>query len=395
MHTFFKKGLVIMCTFLIIMASTCDSISADAVSRLREQYTYGRDGANDVEYETWLTLPYYSSFLKMYEENGYNPAAGEKLTLSPENITVGKDTGGIQTGEPAAPYLKNGVGGLDKPVFVWDDSIPWAEWEFDVVSPGLYEIEINYYMMQGTGNPAVRALTVDGDAMFLESNNIVFPRMWKDAREPIINNLGDEVRPRQMEVPGWRSLRLTDSTGYYAAPFSFYFESGRHKIRLEYIDQDMAISEVSIVPATVLPTYDEVRREYERNNYRNASENITFEAETTVILKSSPTIRRESNGDPLASPPSKTNRKLNVMGGYTWRKGNQSITWEFTVPEDGLYTISLRQAQEWNDGLPSYRQIAIDGKIRFRNLPNTGFLTGWDGRGKHYRMRMGNHSFFT
>ena len=62
MHTFFKKGLVIMCTFLIIMASTCDSISADAVSRLREQYTYGRDGANDVEYETWLTLPYYSSF---------------------------------------------------------------------------------------------------------------------------------------------------------------------------------------------------------------------------------------------------------------------------------------------------------------------------------------------
>ena len=143
----------------------------------------------------------------------------------------------------------------------------------------------------------------------------------------------------------------------------------------------MAISEVSIVPATVLPTYDEVRREYERNNYRNASDNITFEAETTVILKSSPTIRRESNGDPLASPPSKTNRKLNVMGGYTWRKGNQSITWEFTVPEDGLYTVSLRQAQEWNDGLPSYRQIAIDGKIPFQELAEYRFpyRLGWEG----------------
>jgi hypothetical protein len=29
--------------------------------------------------------------------------------------------------------------------------------------------------------------------------------MWKDEGEPVVNSLGDEVRPQQMEVPAWRT----------------------------------------------------------------------------------------------------------------------------------------------------------------------------------------------
>ena len=38
------------------------------------------------------------------------------------------------------------------------------------------------------------------------------------------------------------------------------------------------------------------------------------------------------------------------------------------MPQDGLYKIGLYVKQSWNDGLPSYRQIAIDGEVPFQEL---------------------------
>ena len=61
-------------------------------------------------------------------------------------------------------------------------------------------------------------------------------------------------------------------------------------------------------------------------------------------------------------------RLLNVMGARRWKSGNQSITWKFNIEEDGLYKISMRLMQNYDDGLPSYRQIIIDGKIPFEEL---------------------------
>ncbi|HBP37492.1 MAG TPA: hypothetical protein DD640_01895, partial [Clostridiales bacterium] len=342
---------------------------------LKDKFSYGMGGAKEVEYDTWLSLPYYSMVLAGYEAKGYQSASGDILTLGPEDAVLGAaaDDADLTAAISVQDYLKTGIGGREEPVFYWDDSVLWAEWVFQVENPGLYQIGIDYYMPAGSGNPAVRSLSVDGEALFLESSSISFPRLWRDEGEPILNSLGDEVRPGQVEVPGWNELSLNDSTGYYADPFSFYFAKGSHRIRLEYVDQDVAIAAISLVPPEILPSYEEVKQEYIRRGYGTASETVIFEAETTTILKSDPTVRRESNTDPASSPYSATSRKLNVIGGYRWRRGNQAVTWSFTVPEDGLYEMTLRFNQSWNEGLPSYRQIAIDGEVPFSELKEYKF----------------------
>ncbi|MCD7842096.1 MAG: hypothetical protein LUG56_06455, partial [Lachnospiraceae bacterium] len=90
--------------------------------------------------------------------------------------------------------------------------------------------------------------------------------------------------------------------------------------------------------------YEEVLASYEKAGYTEIGadvETVRFQTESTTTEKNNVTLRRDNDGDPLVTPASTTNRKLNVMGGYRWRSGNQSITWEFTVEEDGLYKIGM------------------------------------------------------
>ncbi len=362
-----RKKLIIIC--LITVACTT-LVNAAGDVPLREKYTYGSGGTGE-EYSRWMDYTYYSSFVDEYKLKGYKGVDGSGVVVSAAKTKVSAQS---------SLNLKNGIGGKSGSVYLWEENDTWAEWEFNVTAEGLYELEVEYYMLPGSGNDAVRSLKVDGEIPFAEANNIVFNRMWKDAGEPIINSLGDEARPGQEEVLGWRKISLTDSSGFYSSPFQFYLEPGKHTIRMEFIDQTMAISKVALVSASELITYKQLSEQYLKEGYKNSGSTVEFQAETVAIEKSDPTIRRESDGDPAVQPVSYINRKLNVIGGFRWRRGNQSITWKITVPEDGLYKIAFRVKQSWNDGLPSYRQISIDGKVPFKEFESYRFVYDRDWR---------------
>jgi len=245
----------------------------------------------------------------------------------------------------------------------------YLEFTVNVPETAMYQIQLDYYLTEGSSDSAKRILYIDGEAPFEEASDIEIDRYFRDASEPVINSIGDETRPAQEEIPGWRSTRLKDTSGIYAEPFSVCLEAGNHTIRLIYNKVDFYVSGISLVPPAEYRTYAEVKAEYDANGYKAAEvEKKRFQAELRTKEKNDVTLRRDNDGDPLVEPASSTSRKLNVMGGYRWRAGNQSITWEFDVPQDGLYKIGMYVKQSWNDGLPSYRQIAIDGEVPFQEL---------------------------
>ncbi|MDI6618571.1 MAG: extracellular solute-binding protein [Clostridiales bacterium] len=332
---------------------------------LKAKFTYGSGQEVPPEYYNSMKYQYYTYVLKSYEEKGYKVANSQTITIDEKSIKVPKGKN---------IRLEAGINGRKDPAFIWDKEMPWAEWNFDVSSEGLYEIELEYYMPPGSGNSAVRSIYIDGQVPFYESNNIKFNRMWHDKAEPVVNSIGDEVRPSQVEISGWRSTKLYDSSGFYSEPFKFYFKPGKHVVRLGYVDQTIIVGKFYIKPAETLPAYDEIKKQYKANGYKEGTKTVKIQAEKAVIEKSDPTIRRESNGDPSCEPASSINRKLNVIGDWRWRRGNQSITWKITVPEDGLYKIALRAGQWWKDGLSSFRQIAIDGKVPFKEMEEYEFV---------------------
>lgn len=309
------------------------------------------------EYVNQSDISYYSKILKQYEQNGYKDAEKDiEIKLS----DIKNDNGKISL----TSYQEKDN------VFVWDKTMKTISFEVDIPESALYQMEAEYYVTGDSSNPAVRSIYIDGKTPFTEATNTVFQRMFVDEGEPVINTIGDETRPKQKETPAWRVTRFVDSTGMATLPFKFYLEKGKHTIKIEYIDEDMALSYLKLVVPYNPPSYAEVKAEYQSKGYKAVSSEATvdFQAETTAIEKSDPTLRRETDGDPTVQPRSISTRKLNVIGGSRWKTGAQSITWSFSVKETGLYKIAVRNQQNFNDGLPSYRQIAIDGVVPFEEL---------------------------
>lgn len=244
-----------------------------------------------------------------------------------------------------------------------------TEFEVTVTQDAFYTIEFDYWLETGVSDSAKRALYVDGEYPFTEAGDLEFYRYFKDEGEPVLNSIGDQTRPKQIEIPGWYSQGLTDTSGITSTDFLIHLTPGTHTLTFVNTKVGMYISGIRVAAPTQIKSYAEVKADYAAKGYKETTaEKIQFQAELTAIAKNDPTLRRENDGDPLVEPVSGTNRMLNIIGGYRWRTGNQSITWEFEVPEDGLYKIGLYVKQTWNDGLPSYRQIKIDDEIPFKEL---------------------------
>lgn len=323
---------------------------------LKDKYTDYQGSQLVEEYVALNDIPYYNVLKNEYESKGY-PYGEIKIQANLDEI---RDNDNQKIILSEFEEREN--------VYIWDKNTDYIQFEVDIPEDALYELEMEYFLLQNSSNSAVRAIQIDGQTPFIEANNLVFYRMFRDRSEPVVNSLGDETRPAQEQIPMWITARCIDTTGMITEPLKFYLSKGKHTITLNYVSQEMAIHSLALVAPQDIPSYKEVEKEYEVSGYKLANQTIRFEAETSAVAKNDPTLRRESDGDPTVSPRSITERKLNTLGGYRWRKGNQQITWKFTVPEDGLYKIGVRAKQNWNDGLSSYRQIAIDGEVPFKEL---------------------------
>lgn len=300
----------------------------------------------------------YSKMKEYYEKQGLKPVEDVEITIKPDMI-VSSSNGNI-------PIVSD-LDGNAEDVLLWTDEYDWFEWEFYVNKAGLYEIDVEYYPFEGTGSTIQRAIWLDGKVPFEEANNIPFYRVWKEEGKPKVNNIGNEVWPKQIEEKKWLVQTLADSAGFQDDPLLFYLSEGKHTLRMVFVDQPMAIGKIILKSPQKILSYAEVLDMYKKNGYKEATKIVKFQAEETEF-KNDPTIRRESSSDPKTDPMSPGHRLLNVMGARRWKSGNQSITWKFNIEEDGLYKISMRLMQNYDDGLPSYRQIIIDGKIPFEEL---------------------------
>lgn len=310
--------------------------------------------------------PVYSRVRRQQIEAGYTAAGGDPVE-------------GILS-EGNESFLGPDPAGGSEPVLLWTEEASGFAWTVEVPAAGLYNIAVDYHALDGTGDPAQRVLKIDGEIPFREAYTIAFTRLWKDEGEPLINSIGDQVRPRQIEVRKWQSTRLTDDQGLYSSPFLFYFEAGRHVLEMEWVAEPVAIRSVRLVPPETTRTYAEVKKEYEEKGYSAAGTPLDFQAESAVLYKTDTVIRREYNGDPLTEPAADGERMLNAIGGSRWSDGGQSITWEFYVEREGLYRIDIRTGQWFTDGLPVYRSIAVDGGIPFDELREYAFVYGADWR---------------
>lgn len=291
----------------------------------------------------------YTQALEDYKEAGY--------VYGKDTITLSKEKAVLE-----------GDAVLQDDMIYSGETANRVSWEFEVATAGLYQIAVDYLAIDGNGAKIQRQLLLDNKLPFDEAAAISFYRVYTEG-EVTYNSIGDEVWPAQEEALVWQNTEVQDGQGYFTDPLLFYLEEGSHTLAFDYVDQPMGIKEVRLCEPVTLKTYEQVKAEYEANGYKPAgtAANLKIQAEDSSWRNDS-VIRRENNVDPNVEPYKLTSRVLNTVGGYRWRSGNQSVSWELDVQESGLYAIHLKVGQSTTNGMPSYRKIMIDGEVPFEEM---------------------------
>ncbi len=315
--------------------------------------------------------PYYANVLSGYKARGYTSAQGVRLDRAGPDYSAQSDS---------TLTIEENLGGLQGAVLAWYEGqtgTGWVEWAFDVPSAGLYNLAIEYYPLPGKRASIQRDLQIDGQYPFIEARRLSFDRTWKDAHPPARDNQGNDIRPSQVEAPQWRFQLFEDALAMYREPYLFYLEQGKHTVRLGYIQEPAAIARISLLSPPAVPSYQQAQAEYRAQGYLPAGgAQIVLQAEEAEE-KSTPTLTRNYSPDPSAYPPAEGVFRLNVFGGWRWRRAGEWATWRFTVRQSGLYQIGVKRWHgDWSK-MPAFRSIKIDGQYPFDELREVGFPYNW------------------
>lgn len=284
--------------------------------------------------------------------------------------------------EPAIYTDYEGMSGDS--VYTSENSL--AEFEVRVEEEGFYNLSIEYYPIAGKNADIERSIFVDGELPYSEMAAIDFYRIWQyDVEQGDLtngsisylwekDNQGNDNKPGMVEVPEWVTAYTYDSEGYITAPLSLYLTKGVHTISLLSLREPMLIHQLILSNAEETKSYEEVKAAWDKAGAKATSgQTITIEGENAARTSSQMLYPIQDQSSPSVSPASAKELLNNTIGGNSWRLVGQWLEWEFDVPENGYYNISLYDCQNYVRGIYVSRRISIDGEVPFKEMEAYGF----------------------
>ncbi len=254
-------------------------------------------------------------------------------------------------------------------------------WKVNVPQAGLYNIRLDYLTTQSRGVDIEREIRINGELPFTGASTLCFSRMWTDKSEVRTDNQGNEIRPSQKEVFGIQQAFCKDDMGYQNEPYCFYFEEGENTLTMKAVNEPMVVCGIELLPPVKYITYEEYLAAQPQVNMTEAGRNCSVKVQGEhAVLRSQPSLfPKYDRSSSVTEPYSVTSTVLNYIGGDAWTHPNEWIEWNFEVPEDGYYNISIKARQVYQRGALSCRSIYIDNEIPFADLSSVEFSysTGW------------------
>ena len=257
-------------------------------------------------------------------------------------------------------------------------------WTVDVPQAGLYNIRLEYLTTESRGVDIERELRINGELPFAGASTLTLSRLWTDAGEVRKDNQGNDIRPSQKEILDKQTVYFHDSMGYQTEPYAFYFNKGENTLTLKAVNEPIVICAMTLTPvvkyqeyAEYLASQPQVEMTEEGKNYSQ-----TVQGEDSRLRSAPSLYARYDRSSAKTVPYSVTNTILNYIGGDPWTHPGEWIQWDFEVPEDGYYNISIKARQMYQRGALSARTVYIDGEVPFKDLEAVtfGYNTKWEMR---------------
>lgn len=194
------------------------------------------------------------------------------------------------------------------------------------------------------------SLTLDGELPFAESGQLYFPKQW------VTDGTFDYSRQPQLREAERYTTQAHSDKSYVSREIAWYLSAGEHTAVLKAGNQPFTWTELwfeGVGPAETADASPEQTA---------AVLPILLQAENPQS-RTAPSILEQIDRISAGTMPVCENAATyNTLGGTSWQTLGESVTWGFTVEQEGWYCLNLRVRQDYSAGSVSCRRILVDGE---------------------------------
>jgi len=350
--------------------------SAYALSALLAVQLFGAAGTVSAAEPEEVSLPKASpeeieqilssdtSYIDFYSEQGSNK----------------KHYGFLSTTVSATASSDAKVTAAEKEGYILDeDKNSWVEFKVTVPEDALYGMKVNYYApVSQSGRDIVLSVAVDGKLPYEKAKTFSLTRAWKDSSEIKQDSNGNDLRPKQEEVPKWMDAMFINEQALYDEPYMIYLTAGEHVLRVTIEEEVVYLSSLELGLEPQAPSYEEYIAKFSESDYITG-ETIIKQAENAYEKSDSMLYSTYDRTTVDVTPYDPACMKLNTIGQANWGQNGQWISWEVPIEKAGLYRIAFHANQDFSQSINSYRKLLINGKMPFKEADNISFRydTDW------------------
>ncbi|MRS03489.1 ABC transporter substrate-binding protein, partial [bacterium] len=296
--------------------------------------------------------------------------AGHAAATLGKTIEIGADSYGL-------PIAEDETAGLyDKPSVLLqkDDAVAF---DVSIENDGLYTVSFDMAAVKSFIHAPEGQLKVDGDFPALDARRIVFPIFYQNSVDKFpLDRYGNEALIRQETLIRWSRVAMRDPNFSLSYPVQLNLTKGQHSFEFTLTKESMLLGSIYVEPFSKYPDY----AEYLASHSAPDSSGVQLELEAEFPSYKNDTVVRPINSRSLEVTPYNTNKLLlNNLGGESWQRSGTAVYYEFNVPQDGLYNITLRFIQSFKNNFTTFRRITINDSVVFDQLNEVpfGYSTRW------------------
>lgn len=243
----------------------------------------------------------------------------------------------------------------------------------DVPSAGPYWIAFDMAAAEGFIQAPEGSLTIDGEYPVADARRIVLPIFYQNSADAFpLDRYGNDALIRQQRLVRWSKAYLRDANFSLAYPVAVEIAPGEHELEFTVDKGSLYLGSIYLEPVREYPSYAEYLQQHQAPEPTDVM--IQMEAEFPAF-KNNTAIRPISERSLEVTPYDTYRLLLNTIGGASWDISGSALFYEVTVPQDGLYAITLRAKQNVKDNLTTFRRVTINGEVPFAELNQVPFAS--------------------
>ncbi|MDD5367765.1 MAG: extracellular solute-binding protein [Anaerolineaceae bacterium] len=299
-----------------------------------------------------------------HPEVANHPIRSDSITDSGNEIEVRADSFGL-------PLSADKIAGLYSKPSIYLHQNESISFTALIADDGPYTISFDLAAPASVINQPEGQLSVDGAFPSSDAQGMVFPIYYKNSTEVFpLDRYGNEALPRQERLIRWTRVSLRDVNFGQKYAVQLKLTKGQHQFEFKLTKESIFLGSIYLDRFSKDPDYNQYLKDNPARDYSGAP--IVIEAEHSSY-KNDTSIRPTSNRSFTVTPYDTYRLLLNSLGGEAWKRSGTTVYYEFNVPEDGLYSITLRALQNFKNNFTVFRRILVNDTVLFDQLNEVAF----------------------